>query len=77
MRAITLFSTQSNNRETIQSSAATWGELKGEVSHMINGDMKATVKETKNDLSNDDAILPEGAFTLFLFPNKVKSGTNS
>ena len=36
--------------------------------------MKATVRETRVDLVHEDAELPAGDFTIFLFPNKVKSG---
>jgi hypothetical protein len=38
--------------------------------------MKAVIKETKVTLENELATLPEGEFTVFLFPNKVKSGTS-
>jgi len=41
---------------------------------MMTGDMKVTVRETRVDLSHEDAELPTGNFTIFLFPNKVKSG---
>lgn len=74
MRNITVVSTQMNERQVLQSSATTWGELKGELSSIMNGDMKATVRETRVDLVHQDAQLPETDFTIFLFPTKVKSG---
>ena len=74
MRKITIVSTQANERQEIESAATTWGELKEEASHLISGDMKATVRETRVDLVHEDAQLPDGDFVLFLFPEKVKSG---
>tara|TARA_R110002126_G_scaffold47605_3_gene133359 strand:+ start:8447 stop:8683 length:237 start_codon:yes stop_codon:yes gene_type:complete len=73
-RKVTVVSTQANDRQEVQTSATTWGELKGEISSMINGDMKVTVRETRVNLEHEDAELPAGDFTIFLFPNKVKSG---
>tara|TARA_R110000823_G_scaffold97346_4_gene211526 strand:+ start:496 stop:723 length:228 start_codon:yes stop_codon:yes gene_type:complete len=74
MRKITIVSTQANERQDIQSDATTWGQLRTEVPHLISNDMKATVRETRVDLVHEDAMLPEGEFVLFLFPEKVKSG---
>jgi len=74
MRTVTVVSTQANERREIQSDATTWGQLKREISSMMTGDMKVTVRETRVDLSHEDAELPTGNFTIFLFPNKVKSG---
>lgn len=76
MRKVTVVSTQANDRREFQSEATTWGQLKREISSMITGDMKATVRETRVDLEHEEAQLPTGDFTIFLFPNKVKSGWN-
>lgn len=74
MRSINVFSTTTNKTTTVNSNATTWGALKTELGDLVNDDMKVTVRETRNDLANNDAVLPEGAFTIFLFPGKVKSG---
>lgn len=36
--------------------------------------MKMMVGETRNELSVDEAVLPEGDFKLYLMPEKTKSG---
>ena len=74
MRTVTVFSTTSNTTTTLTSGASTWGQLKTELGNQVNDDMKVTIRETRNDLSNNEAILPEGNFTIFLFPSKIKSG---
>jgi hypothetical protein len=72
MKNVTVFNTQSNTPSSFTTEATTYGEIK----HLIPGadSMKVVVRETKVTLENDDALLPEGDFTLFLFPEKVKSG---
>ena len=76
MRKVTVVSTQSNEKKEVSSNATTWGQLKEDsiVAGMLNGDMKVTVRETRVDLAHEDAELPTGDFTIFLFPAKVKSG---
>lgn len=78
MRKITIVSTNTDQVFDVESSAETWGELKREdaVSN-VSGGMKAIVRETKNTLENDQAILPQGDFVLYLTPGKVKSGWSS
>lgn len=61
---------------TIETNATTLRELKPllrqrEISY---DGMKLLVGETKNELSEDVAILPEGDFKLYLVPSKTKSG---
>ncbi len=76
-RTITIYSQATNQTKEITTSATTWGQIKAEVSKAINAPLetvKAIVRETRNTLDNDDAKLPEGAFTIFLLPVKVKSG---
>lgn len=63
---------------TIETNVSTLGELKPilrqrEVNY---DDMKLLVGETKNELSQDEAILPEGDFKLYLMPAKTKSGVD-
>ena len=63
---------------TIETNVSTLGELKPilrqrEVNY---DDMKLLVGETKNELSQNEAILPEGDFKLYLMPAKTKSGVD-
>jgi len=61
---------------TFETSARTLAELKPLLTErgIDYGSMKLLVGETKNELSEDAAILPEGDFKLFLVPAKTKSG---
>ena len=63
---------------TIETNVSTLGELKPLLRQReINYDgMKMLVGETKNELSQDEAILPEGDFKLYLMPAKTKSGVD-
>jgi hypothetical protein len=74
MRKVNVFSTSANEVKSVMSNATTWGALKAELGSQVNDNMKVTVRETRNDLVDDNAILPEGEFTIFLFPAKIKSG---
>lgn len=80
MRTVTVSSTQRSGATQIQTSAYTWGELK-ETLHSKGfndvGNMRAVVRETKVDLSSDNAQLPEGDFTLLLTPRQIKAGSSS
>jgi hypothetical protein len=78
MRKVSLFTTGANTPKEILSSATTWGQLKPEVSGHIKSDMKATLRETRIALTDDnlDYVLPEGEIIIFLTPNKMKSGLN-
>lgn len=60
----------------IETNATTLGELKPILrSKSIDySGMKLLVGETKNELSEDVAILPEGDFKLYITPSKTKSG---
>lgn len=63
---------------TIETNVSTLGELKPLLRQReINYDgMKLLVGETKNELSQNEAILPEGDFKLYLMPAKTKSGVD-
>lgn len=63
---------------TIETNVSTLGELKPILRQReVNYDgMKLLVGETKNELSRDEAILPEGDFKLYLMPAKTKSGVD-
>ena len=63
---------------TIETNVSTLGELKPILRQReVDYDgMKLLVGETKNELSQDEAILPEGDFKLYLMPAKTKSGVD-
>lgn len=63
---------------TIETNVSTLGELKPILRQReVNYDgMKLLVGETKNELSEDEAVLPEGDFKLYLMPAKTKSGVD-
>ena len=63
---------------TIETNVTTLGQLKPLLSQReINySGMKMLVGETKNELSVDEATLPEGDFKLYLMPAKTKSGVD-
>ena len=54
-------------------SAVTYADLKAEIDLNFE-DKKVIIRETRNTLESDAAILPEGDFTLFVYPTRVKSG---
>ena len=64
---------------TIETNVTNLGELKPLLRNQnINFDgMKMMVGETRNELSLDEAALPEGDFKLYLMPAKTKSGANA
>jgi hypothetical protein len=61
---------------TIETNVSTLGELKPLLRQreITYDGMKLLVGETKNELSEDVAILPQGDFKLYLVPSKTKSG---
>ena len=76
-RKITVFSTKTNKSSSITSSSSTWGELREEISSLLNEAMVATVAQTKNQLVIAEAILPEGEFTLVLTPAQAKGAAET
>lgn len=75
-KIVTIISSRMDSNKTINTAASTWGQLKGELSSQgidVSG-MRAMVQQTKVNLENDNAVLPENNFTLFLTPGKIKSG---
>ena len=75
-RKIIVVSTTKTTPSVIYSTSRTWGQLQNEISGTFGNvsSMRAVVKETKNDLSSSEAVLPEGDFTLFLTPKQIKAG---
>lgn len=75
-RLVKVYSTVGQNKQEIRSSAGTWDGLRSELNRhdVKHTDMKAVIGETNVSLEIGDAILPTTDFTLFLVPEKVKSG---
>ena len=74
-RKITIYSTKTKATQEITTPVNTWGELKPLVnSEMGVGNAKCMIRETRNTLENNEAQLPTGDFTVFVYPEKVKSG---
>lgn len=63
----------------IETNVTTLGELKPLLAQkgIDYSGMKMLVGETRNELSVDEATLPEGDFKLYLMPKKTKSGGNA
>lgn len=78
-RIVTVYNTIGNNQKQVRSSANMWGELQTDL--LSNGvsfsGMTAVIGETQVTLESNQARLIDGDFTLFLMPQKVKSGVSS
>jgi hypothetical protein len=77
LRKIKIYST-SGVSGTVETNISTLGQLLPLLSEReINySGMKMLVGETRNELSQDEALLPEGDFKLYLMPQKTKSGND-
>lgn len=78
MRTIRVISSQSDRAKSVESAAATWGQLQSDLSSHISdiGNMKAIVRETRVSLESPEAQLPESNFTVILSMKKIASGSN-
>lgn len=76
MRNIMLFSSLGKSHQVIESDAPMWGELKRELTrrNISLSNMKAVIGENQLTVESDEAMLPDGDFTLFLMNVKTKSG---
>lgn len=72
MRKILVFNTSEGTPREFESDATTYGEIKQQVTQ--GSSYKVILQNTKATLEASDAVLPEGDITIFLFPEKVKSG---
>lgn len=76
VRTITLYATKGGKKAKLETNVTTWKELKS----LAKGEgydvdkLLSTENVTRHDLVNDEALLPEGPFTLFMRPKQVKSG---
>lgn len=75
-RKITVYNTGGKQGKVIETSSLNWADLQKDLS--ANGvsysGMKAVIGKTKTNLEHKDAVLPGEDFTLFLFPEKTRSG---
>lgn len=77
IREVKIISSTRQGVKTLQSEATTFGQLKDSLSEY--GDlsqMTVVVKETRNSLQHDEAVLPEGNFTIYLSPKQIKAGAS-
>lgn len=73
-RKITIYSTR-GGKNVIESAATTWGEIKSTVEDMYDLDNMSVVENAnRTTLGRDDSGLPASEFTIFLKPQKTKSG---
>lgn len=75
-KTVLVYSTVGQNKKEVNTSATIWSALKSDLASAgVNTDgMSAVVGQTQVTLESADAQIPEGNFTLFLVPQKVKSG---
>lgn len=72
-RKIVVFHSQTGTKETVESSAATWGELKRELSSNVS-EKTCILSGSKLELSMDGSQLPAEPFTVFVYPKESKGG---
>ena len=77
MRKITVYSTRGASG-SFESDATTWGAIMGEVANIAGNleNLIATENKNKTNLGHVESVLPEGDFTIFLRPEKTKSGSD-
>ena len=74
-RTVVVFDAQNSTKDSYETAATTFGELKSEIGRSFEG-KKVTVMKTKVTLENDDAVLPEGNTVLALFQKQSKFGSD-
>ena len=76
MRNIIVFDSQTSERKEYNDiTALTFGELKNAIGQNFDN-KKVVVKETRVTLENNDASLPDGDITLYLFQKQSKHGSD-
>lgn len=73
MRKVIIYNSQTSAKETINTEVKTWGELKGKIGMSI-GDRTCVLSGSKHILALGNAELPEGDFTVFVYPKESKGG---
>jgi hypothetical protein len=76
MIKVNVFSTRGARKNSLETAAQTWGELKSELKSIgVETDgLRAIIGQTQLTLESAKAVLPDYDFVLFLSPIKVKSG---
>lgn len=72
-RKATIFFTQTSAKEKIDTNVTTWGELK----KLITGNTSNknfVLKQGSHTLQSPEAVLPEGDFVIFAYPQESKGG---
>ncbi len=75
-RNVVIYFSQTSKKERIETDATKWGDLKSLVEGSIN-DKTCVLSGSKHVLALDDAALPEGEFTVFVYPKESKGGALS
>lgn len=79
-RSVKFFLSQEGRNFKHETSAVTWGELMDELhqredtKHENFTKKEVVVRETRNQLKLDSALLPGGDFNLYVYPDESKSG---
>lgn len=76
MSKVTIYSPAGKNANQVELEGNTWKDLQKVLtkSNVSYSGMKAVIGENKHTLESENALLPDGDFTLFLMPIKTKSG---
>jgi hypothetical protein len=81
MRTVRVYSTKTNMLNTVKvlDTVTNWASLRTILydDGLMTGDMKAVIRETKATMELDDAVLPEGDFTIIACPTKHSGGTST
>lgn len=72
-REVIFFFSQTSRKEVVSTDVKTWGALKALASGGIS-DKTCVLSGSKHVLALDDAELPEGKFTVFVYPKESKGG---
>ena len=77
MRTVKIATGQFDLPQTVETDATTWGDLKLVLDEKgIDHNKRVVVKSTRADLVEDEAVLPEGDFIIFMYPTKNDSGVD-
>lgn len=77
MRKVTIYSTKTKVQQTLETDVTLWGELKALIDpEMGVSSSRCMVRENRTTLESNQAILPDTDITIFVYPEKVKSGTD-
>lgn len=72
-RKVTIYHSQTSRKEYYITEVEKWGELKALLDSNV-GDKTCVLSGSKHVLAVDDAVLPEEAFTVYVYPKESKGG---